>query len=186
MRVNEKNFVKELKKQNPKALDYVVDKYSPLVNGIVRKVLVPLSDEGLIEECVYDVFLAVWNNISKFSGETEDFRKWLGGVSKFKAIDCYRKKSLDIGRLEYDEEFVVKTPSAEEVVIKNIDYERIVGLLNSCKEPDRSIFIMKFLMGMDSKEVANKMNFSISVVDTRVSRGRKKLKEKYDLVAMEG
>lgn len=186
MRIDEENFIKELRRKNSKALDYIVDKYSPLVNGISRKILITLGDEGAIEECVYDVFLGVWNNIEKFKGENEDFRKWIGGVSKFKAIDYYRKKSIEIERLDYDLEFVAKVPSAEKIVIENIDYEKIVSLINECKEPDRSIFIMKFLLGMDSREVANKMNFSVCAVDTRVSRGRKKLKEKYELVSVKG
>ncbi|MBM6861724.1 hypothetical protein H9X78_14840 [Clostridium saudiense] len=52
MRVNEENFLLKLKNRDDKALEYVIDSYGALVNGIVRNVLISLNNEGLIEECI--------------------------------------------------------------------------------------------------------------------------------------
>lgn len=71
MKINEENYLIELCKKNEKALEYIIDKYSAIVNGVVRKVLLPLENNGLIEECISDIFFSVWNNIGKFSGEGE-------------------------------------------------------------------------------------------------------------------
>lgn len=56
MKINEENYLIELCKKNEKALEYIIDKYSAIVNGVVRKVLLPLENNGLIEECISDVF----------------------------------------------------------------------------------------------------------------------------------
>ena len=93
MKINEENYLIELCKKNEKALEYIIDKYSAIVNGVVRKVLLPLENNGLIEECISDIFFSVWNNIGKFSGENEKFKNWIAGISKYKAIDYYRKYS---------------------------------------------------------------------------------------------
>lgn len=75
MKLNETNYIQKLKNGDKKALDYIVDQYLPLVKGTVRKILMQFNDSGLIEECINDVFLSVWNNADKFKGKTEDFKK---------------------------------------------------------------------------------------------------------------
>ena len=66
MKLNDKNFIKKLQKGKEEALEWTYDKYIPLVKSIVCKVLMKFDDNGVIEECINDVFLSVWNNCSKF------------------------------------------------------------------------------------------------------------------------
>ena len=90
MKCNETNYIQRLKNHKDDALEYIVDKYIPLVKGIAYKVLSPLKNEWIIEECINDVFLSVWNNSDKFNGNNDDFKKWIFKIAKFKAIDYYR------------------------------------------------------------------------------------------------
>lgn len=92
MKCNKKNYISRLKKGKEDALEFIVDLYLPIVKGVIYKVLYNLKNEGIVEECINDVFLSVWNNIDKFKGEEEDFKKWICSIAKFKAIDYYRKE----------------------------------------------------------------------------------------------
>ena len=38
-------------------LEFIVDTYLPLIKGITYKVLSPLENDGVIEECINDIFL---------------------------------------------------------------------------------------------------------------------------------
>lgn len=60
MKISRGNFIRELLKKNERALDFVIDEYGSLVNGIVRNVLKPIGDNGIIEECLSDIFYSVW------------------------------------------------------------------------------------------------------------------------------
>ena len=91
MKSNETNFIKRLQQQKEDALEYIVDKYLPLIKGITYKVLSPLNNQMVIEECINDIFLSIWNNAKKFNGEPNDFKKWTCSIAKYKAIDYYRK-----------------------------------------------------------------------------------------------
>lgn len=71
MKCNENNYIKRLKKRKEDSLEFIVDKYLPLVKGLSYKILSPLQNEGIIEECINDIFLSVWNNSEKFTGENE-------------------------------------------------------------------------------------------------------------------
>lgn len=177
MKSDEKNYIQRLKNGKEDALDYIVDNYLTLIKGTIYKVLGPLKDEGLIEECINDVFLSVWRNANKFHGDDSEFKKWLYIISKFKAIDYYRsrvKKAEEV--LEAIE--VVDKSSVEDDLITMENRSEIIELINSLKRIDRDIFILKFFLGYKSEDIAIKLNITKASVDNRIYRGKRKLKEK--------
>lgn len=174
--IDEENFIKKLKKHKEEALEYIYDEYIPYVKAIVSKVLIKFEDTGLIEECINDVFLIVWNKCDKFNGDKSDFKRWICTISKFKAIDYYRsyiKKSVEV--LEKIE--VYEKNTLEEEIIIGENKKEVVELLNGLDELDRKIFIMKYFLGLKSDEIGEKLNLSKSSVDNRLYRGRIKLKK---------
>lgn len=179
MKINEESFLIELNNGNEKALEYVIDVYGPLVNGIVRKVLGPLKNEGIVEECISDVFISLWNNIGKFSGDNKNFKNWIGGISKFKAIDYYRKYKNQYLNSEIIENNIACDRNLEEEVLQGIETKGVLKLVDNLKEPDRSIVIMRFLFGYTSKKIEGILGISVSTINTKISRCRKKLKEQY-------
>ncbi|SHI81969.1 RNA polymerase sigma-70 factor, ECF subfamily [Clostridium cavendishii DSM 21758] len=175
MRINEENFLEQLNKENEKALDYVIKNYSGLVNGISISVLNNLGDKGLIEECNADVFLAVWNNISSFRGDSNNFKSWIAKITRFKAIDYYRKHSRQAMKEELDDNLV----GDYDISLNEIEESEIVKEILSFEEPDKSIFIMRFILGLSAKEVGEKLSLSQGAIDSRVFRGKKKIRDKF-------
>ena len=57
MWTREDNYIKRLKKGKEDALEFIVDKYLPLVKGITYKVLFTVGNEGDIEQGINDVFI---------------------------------------------------------------------------------------------------------------------------------
>jgi len=175
---NENNYIRRLKNRKEDALLYILDNYLPLVKGTVYKVLGPVGDEGLIEECINDVFISVWNNASKFRGDDDtSFKKWLYVIAKFKAIDCYRSKMRNCEiLLDFIE--IPNNFSAEDDFIVMENQENLIKLINSMEPLDKDIFVMKFFLGYKSEDIALKLNVSKSSVDNRIYRGKRKLREK--------
>lgn len=178
MKVNNDNFVQLLKLQQEDALEFIVDKYLPLIKGITHKVLGPFNNNGLIEECINDVFLSIWNNASKFYGTDEaDFKKWIGAIAKFKSIDYYRKASK---QTEFTSDLIQinETMSAEEELVLLENRNELIRLINDLEPVDRDIFIMKFLLGLKTKEIAAKLGLTKASIANRIYRGKKQLNEK--------
>ena len=92
MKSNEKNFIKRLQRQKEDALEFVVDTYLPLIKGITHKVLLPIQNDGLIEECINDIFLSIWNNANKFHGEPSDFKNGLQRLQSLKQLIITEKR----------------------------------------------------------------------------------------------
>jgi len=185
MKISRGNFIRELLKKNERALDFVIDEYGSLVNGIVRNVLKPIGDNGIIEECLSDIFYSVWKNINKFEGGAHDFKSWICGLSKYKAIDYYRKYSKEVNKIVSFQENEKSNYSLEDEIIRNIETSQVINLINKLKEPDKSIFVMKFLFGYSSSKISDLLGLTISNINTKISRGRKKLRKKYKEINME-
>ncbi|PEP56151.1 MULTISPECIES: sigma-70 family RNA polymerase sigma factor [Bacillus] len=176
MKSNEKNFIKRLQRQKEDALEFIVDTYLSLIKAIVHKVLIPLKNDGLIDECINDIFLSVWNNANKFHGEPEDFKKWIAAVAKFKAIDYYRKsiKEVEVTSNDFD---VNTGKSIEDELIIMEDRDELIKLINQLEPIDQKIFIMKFLLGLKTEEIGEKLGLTRAAIDNRIYRGKKKLQK---------
>ncbi|MDR6999032.1 sigma factor [Neobacillus niacini] len=88
---NNSTFIQRLKRKKEDALEYVIEQYLSLVKGVVLKTLPYQKNFGIVEECINDVFLAVWNNADQFVGNEEDFQRWIAVIAKYKATDQLRK-----------------------------------------------------------------------------------------------
>lgn len=177
MGCNETNYIKRLKKRKEDALEFIVDIYLPLVKGVTYKVLSPLKNEGIIEECINDIFLSVWNNSEKFTGETDDFKKWICAIAKFKAIDYYRKE-VKKSEVVLDKEDLIDNNLVEDKLLLMEEREELIRVINLLGQMDRKIFIMKFFLGMKSDDIALKLGITKASVDNKICRGKKKLKIK--------
>ncbi|MBD1372278.1 sigma-70 family RNA polymerase sigma factor [Hazenella sp. IB182357] len=176
MSSNEANFIERLQRQEEDALAYIVDHYLGLIKGIVYKTLSSLNNKGMIEECINDVLLSVWNNGKKFSGETTDFKKWICAIAKFKSIDYYRKACRNTEQSS-DAIDMKSNHTVELEIIRMENHFELVQLINQLPKLDRDIFIMRFFWGMRTEDIANQLNVTKSSVDNRIYRGKKKLSQ---------
>ncbi|MEK3764301.1 MULTISPECIES: sigma-70 family RNA polymerase sigma factor [unclassified Solibacillus] len=184
MRINERNFIKYLQAGQEKALDYVIDHYLPLIKGIVVKTLGPIHRADLTKECINDILFSIWQNASKFSGDTTDFQKWICVISKYKAIDYYR---TELKRKESP--FIDMEATLADSAIKKSsrmeEYEEIQEILSSLKPADQKIFVMKYLLDLNTEEIAHQLQMTKSAVDNRLYHGKKKLKKAWGGISIE-
>lgn len=178
MKITDDNFIEHLKKRYPKSLDYIIDIYGGLVNTIVSNTLRVVDDKGLIEECISDVFIAVWENAEKFNGDREKFKSWIAGIAKYKSIDYFRKHSRKVNNEAINESLSDKR-DLEDDYINSIEAKRLIEIIMAYDEPDKSIFIRKFILGESSSEISKAIGITINNINTRVFRGRQKIKKEF-------
>ncbi|NKF07333.1 sigma-70 family RNA polymerase sigma factor [Clostridium gasigenes] len=175
--VGKENFLKQLKKKNPKALEYVIDTYS---NGIFKVAYGVLNNRQLSEECLNDVFLKIWDNIHYFNREEDKFCGWILTIAKYTAIDILRKevkhsKSIDISEINIGEEQCLESKIEDKDKLRAVTKE-----INLMKDIDKEIFQRKFYLDQSSKSVSEKMGLSDKFINLRIFRGRKKLLAKFN------
>ncbi|WHH61740.1 sigma-70 family RNA polymerase sigma factor [Petroclostridium sp. X23] len=176
MTCDEQFYIKRLKKKKEDGLEFIVDKYLGLVKGTVHKILGPIDREGGIEECINDVFLAIWDHGHQFEGNEEEFKKWLYKIAKYQAIDYYRKL-VKREEVSLEDDSLIQAKSTEDQVVLNEDKKELVALINALQPIDRKIFTMKYFLGIKSDVIANQLGLTRTAVDNRVFRGKKKLNQ---------
>ncbi|MEG0383631.1 MAG: sigma-70 family RNA polymerase sigma factor [Solibacillus sp.] len=170
------NFILRLKKQKEDALEYIIDAYMPLVKTIAMKIL-HNQKRSDIDECINDVFLAVWQNANQFQGEPEDFKKWLSMITKYKTIDRYRQNEKQLVNEQSDAPLEKKAGALqiERELIQKEAKNEILFALSQLEELDRNIFMMKYYLELSNSEIADSLELTKAAVDNRLYRGKKVL-----------
>ncbi|MFJ7733419.1 sigma-70 family RNA polymerase sigma factor [Lysinibacillus sp. NPDC097231] len=170
------DFIERLQRHDEKALKYVVEHYLGLVKAITLKILEKPSDYMLVEECVNDVFLLIWQKSHYFTGDEADFKKWLGMITKYKAIDIYRKQQKHLATLSMDS---IPPLIASDNIEQQLDrlYAKELLLLEIMHLPDldRELFLMRYYLEYSNSEIAEILHISKSAVESRLYRGKKRL-----------
>jgi len=165
-------IIKYIKKKKEKGMELLIDNYRGIITAIVRRHLGVLINYE--EECVDDVLLSIWDNIKSFDNSKNNFKNWICAISKYKAID-YKKKYLS--KIEYMD-MSETIYYIDEQLLKSEIEEEINDILSHLNESDRILFKQHYLDGHTLKEIAFKNNISVSNIYNRISRGRKKIRER--------
>ena len=71
MEITEKNFVKQMRKGNEKALLYVIENYGWVLKTVVKRQMGTLPH--MWDDCINDTLMAVWENIGSFDEKRSGF-----------------------------------------------------------------------------------------------------------------
>lgn len=176
MNITSENFIKYFKKGKETALEYVINDYFGIVKAIVYNALKSYNDHQMIEECISDTFLGAFENAKQFSGDQEDFRKWICTIAKFKAVDKQRKIT-NIPIATDMESLQLSVDSAEDAFLIKARTEELLSLMTKLEEVDRDIFTMKYFLNMKNEEIGQHLGLSKAAVDNRLYRGKKRLQK---------
>ncbi|WP_052131397.1 sigma-70 family RNA polymerase sigma factor [Planococcus sp. CAU13] len=171
------DFIDRLKRQDEQALDYLVDAYMPFLKGICQHILLKSCGRHAAEECLNDVYMTIWQQADKFKGDQDDFRKWAGILAKYKAIDVYRKQQKRQQReaVTDDVRNDGRTHDTEDAVLQNESRNEMLYRLHELPEADRDLFLMKYYLDLSNGEIAETLGITVSAVDNRLYRGKRKL-----------
>ena len=118
----EKRMIKRILKKDPKGLDYIMNTYMKKVYFLVDKIIGFYGKEE-VEECVSDVFLAIWEDINQYDESKGSFSSFVFMKTKYKALDYKRKLENKSEKYNILEETVPDNMSTEDIVL---DKENVV------------------------------------------------------------
>lgn len=177
MKVNEKNFLQELRKHNPKSLIYIIDTYGGLVTAIIRKHLYLMQDKN--EECFDDIFLGVWYNIGNFDETQNEFKSWIAAVARNRAIDYLRKYKRHLEEIRFEDECKQLLIEDKVRLLEEEITEETENMLSCLSKEDRDLLIRIYAYEEPMEQVVETTGINRNLIYKRVSRGKKKLRRLY-------
>ncbi len=202
----DENLVQHLHEHDPEALETLISRYSRELFYFIRLVLDSVGVAQDAEECVNDLFVAVWQEIDTFDANRGTLRTWLTMRAKYIALDrrrqlCRRQthtmQSTDelgqwngtdgrsgrsISNWGYDVDGRTMTSLYQEVSMEHLleqseRREELRQALATLPELDRFLIYQRYFKFSSTEELAAKTGLTRHAVDTRLWRARKSLRE---------
>lgn len=177
MNISEDNVVEELLNKNPIALEYIMDKYTKNIYSLASNILRNYNSVADIEECISDVFVEAWENISKYDKSKGTFKTWILILAKYKALDYRRKNIKEAEKESLQEEKILYDSSTEKNVIANENLKEILETVNNLGEIDRKVFYKRYFFYESIESIGKQMGLTQDAVYKRLYRSRKKVRE---------
>jgi len=128
------------------------------------------------DDVVQDVYLQAWKSFDQFEPGT-NCRAWLFKIL-FHTLNHYRRKWLNIRMVRESDEILDLTPAAGPPVPQHITDEDMLAALSEVPQDFRAVVLLTDVEEFSYKEAAGILNVPIGTVMSRLSRGRKMLREK--------
>ncbi len=161
------------------AFNRLVVHYQSLAYNVAYRVL---SDPDAAADATQDAFISAYRAIPRFRGGS--FRSWLLRIVTNACYDQLRAKkrrpttSLDADPdLDWEEWTVDDAERPDEYVERQSLSQVLQSGLQSLPDDQRMVVILSDVQGMQYEEISETLGISLGTVKSRLSRGRRKLRD---------
>lgn len=173
----DRKIIKLLKKSPEDGIKMVIDVYGSAVNTICKNILINLNSED-IEEAISDTFFKLWKNVDNFNVEkNKSLKSYIYAIARNTCFDKLKSFNCNTFLFDVDENDLGIDVNMEDEYSKLHNKKIIKTTLDNFKEPDRSIFILRYFYFEKVKVIASKLNLSEKKVENILYRSKTKLKE---------
>jgi len=153
----------------------------PHVNDIFRTASRILGDRARAEDVAQEVFLQAWKSYGKFETGT-NCKAWLYKIL-FHCVNHHRRKWFRFPLLKDTEEFLEANLAYSPPVAEHLTDAEILAALDKMPVDYRSVVLLVDVEEFAYKEASEILAIPIGTVMSRLSRGRKLLREQLATVA---
>src|SRR2546421_417856 len=195
------DLAQRLQEHDPDALETLISRYSRELFYFIRLVLDGVGVVQDAEECVNDLFVAVWQEIDSFDSSRGTLRTWLTMRAKYIALDrrrqLWRRQTYMVqpadeikqwnssdsnGGHNFEYEHKVTQPAHPEASMESLleqseRREELTLVLANLPEFDRFFIYQRYFRFASTQEIAEKTGLTRHALDTRLWRARKSLRE---------
>jgi RNA polymerase sigma-70 factor (ECF subfamily) len=156
------------REQTSSSFEQLVALHEPRVRRLAYRLLGWRDSD--VDDIVQDVFLAAFKKLHGFRGES-NIATWLASVTINRCRTHRRRQLLKFKWLR-----TARSQTFDERTNDNTS-AAVRAAVQSLPARDREVIVLCYLEEMPISEIAKLLNVSRSVIDTRLSRARAKLKE---------
>jgi RNA polymerase sigma-70 factor (ECF subfamily) len=173
-------LVRLCQKGDTDAFDRLFYKYR---DKIYRTAFKMINNQEDALDLTQEIFLKAYKNISKYNFKSE-FSTWLYRLAINLCIDELRKrkKSNEV-LMDSIPENLIYSDTPEDILLSEEQESLIWKALNSLKEKERVVIVLREMEGLSYEEIANVLKCSLGRVKSRIHESREKLKKALEKVS---
>ena len=147
----------------------------PHMTDIFRTATRVLGERSRAEDVVQEVYLQAWKSFHRFESGT-NCRAWLFKIL-FHCVNHHRRKWFRFPLLKETEEFLETNLTFAPPIPEHLTDEELLQALDQIPADFRSVVLLVDVEEFSYKEAADILSVPIGTVMSRLSRGRKALRE---------
>jgi len=177
--VPQKSFIPEdelihlLIGQDRKALEYLYEKYSAAVYGVILRIV---KSEDTAEEVLQDCLLRVWDKIKDYDKNKGKLFTWMINIARNLAIDKIRSKEYKSQLKSNDIDLNVSLVDKSYDEKFKPEYIGIKEMLDNLNKDQRSLIDLMYFKGYSQSEISEEFGIPLGTVKTRVRSAMEKLR----------
>ncbi|EET62667.1 RNA polymerase factor sigma-70 [Marvinbryantia formatexigens DSM 14469] len=162
----------------------IEQRYEKLIRYIAVTIL--RGRDTVVEECINDVYLKLWNHAAEFDCRKASFKTYLKAVTRNTALNHLRKlrRLEELEGLDEEDtlqsEYIDYSQGPEQKMIFREEVEALRRVLAGLKQKDREIVLRRFYYLQSTRQIAMGMGMSENAVDSKLSRLKKKIRKHYE------
>ena len=171
--MTEEELHHKLSHRQQQALQEAMDRYGSYVKTVIYNVLRNQGTREDLEELSSDVFYSLWEHAGTIS--RGKVKAWLGAVARNRAKSFLRSLHQT---LPMDED-VLELPDAspENQTLEKDLRRRLLDAVRSMPPVDKEIFLRFYYEYQTMEQIAASMDIPVGTIKSRLSRGRRRLKQ---------
>lgn len=172
--LSDSDLVKHAQNGNAHAVGELYDRYQPRIYKYVRA---RIYDHHKAQDVTGEIFLSMVKNLPAYRDIGVPFAAWLYRIAHNLVINHYRKEK--IGRLvplTHAENAHSHAGPLAAVVEQQIELEGLLQALEKLDDVQREVIILRFLVDLSIKEVAQTLDKTVAAVKAIQHRGLLALK----------
>lgn len=165
-------LARRLVERDRKAVAEFVANHADALYGYVRLRLAPRTEQA--DDVVQEVFLAAWQRIGSFRGESP-LRAWLLGIARHKIEDVYRQRLREPDPLPEDDgpgETPTDTGFLDDAIDRRRLRARATAVLNELPEAYSTVLLWRYWEHRSTAEMAAATGKTEKAVERLLSRAR--------------
>ncbi len=164
------------------ALQDLYDRYGRVIYSFAYRLT---HDATLSEECVQDVFVALWRRAADFDPNRAKLTTWLFVVARNRAIELGRQKTRR-PELRGDLEPTGSAPDPADLIAVADESQRVAEAMAELPEDQLAVLRLSYFDGLSHSEIAQVIGIPLGTVKGRMRLALERLRslsETYDLQA---
>ena len=164
------------------ALRELYERYGRLIYSFAYRLT---NDATLSEECVQDVFVALWRRAADFDPTRAKLTTWLFVVARNRAIELGRQKARR-PELRDDLEPAGSSPDPADLIAVADESQRVAEAMAELPEDQSAVLRLSYFDGLSHSEIAEVIGIPLGTVKGRMRLALERLRSlatTYDLEA---
>jgi len=171
-KVQDEEIIERIKKKDYAGLEELLAVYGDSMLRTIHSVLSQPHEVSERQDVANEVFYEVWQKIAAYEPERSRLITWLLLISRSRAIDHKRKlnkRSLEEKPVDEQELAIEESPLTK---------ENFLCFIEDLEALDQRIFLLYYFYQESPETIAEQTDLNVSAIYNRLSRGRKRLKER--------